>query len=332
MSNFNKTLLENLDSLNNFITESDDFEIVNARKENTGGHVDVYTGTLAGGRYFILTDDFFKTYDTDPSEVMDDPDFDEDDFDYRHVEEYFDNTDQEYKRVKQAILNKINLKEDASGKDDLIKVFMNTWANYNEYGASEGITPVGWMTPEEAVEYAKKYQEYEPFINDTENCPWDAEENGIAHELPNMQAYNEFEDKTLLKNLIETGRYNDIEDYISIAIDGDYIWFPGVKDDKELGEADVDMLGGIESVQNPWQYFDTSQRANELEIDMGAEEGNEDLSRSDYEQFAEEEAENMEEAGNLDYIERYFDYEAFGRNLRMDGFTYTTDGAVQIIR
>ena len=65
---------------------------------------------------------------------------------------------------------------------------------------------------------------------------------------------------------------------------------------------------------------------------MGAEEGNEDLSRSDYEQFAEEEAENMEEAGNLDYIERYFDYEAFGRNLRMDGFTYTTDGAVQIIR
>ena len=89
------------------------------------------------------------------------------------------------------------LKEESD--DDLIKVFMNTWANYNEYGADEGITPTGWMTPEEAIEYAKKYEEYEPFINDTDNCPWDAEENGVAHELPNMKAYNDFEDKTLKK-------------------------------------------------------------------------------------------------------------------------------------
>ena len=40
------------------------------------------------------------------------------------------------------IVKKLN--ED-NNRDDEIRVFLNTWANYNEYGADGGITPTGWI-------------------------------------------------------------------------------------------------------------------------------------------------------------------------------------------
>ena len=63
---------------------------------------------------------------------------------------------QEAKRIYGGIKRKPkkNLKEAA---DDEIKLFMNTWANYNENGADDRKTPTGWMSLDEAEEYAKKY-------------------------------------------------------------------------------------------------------------------------------------------------------------------------------
>ena len=63
-----------------------------------------------------------------------------------------DDYDRGYESMKRK--PKKNLKEAA---DDEIKLFMNTWANYNENGADDGITPTGWMSLDEAEEYAKKY-------------------------------------------------------------------------------------------------------------------------------------------------------------------------------
>ena len=59
---------------------------------------------------------------------------------------------------------------------DDIRIYMNTWANYNENGADlsqYGIESIadGWLTVEEALEFAEKYAEDEPFINDTDNVP-----------------------------------------------------------------------------------------------------------------------------------------------------------------
>ena len=62
-----------------------------------------------------------------------------------------------------------NLKESYDLKD--AEVFMNTWENYNEYGADSGITPTGWMSIEDAIDYFEEYAEHEPFINDTDNIP-----------------------------------------------------------------------------------------------------------------------------------------------------------------
>ena len=51
------------------------------------------------------------------------------------------------KTLSNKIMEHINIKKPKrvlkeSNYDD-VQVFMNTWANYNEYGADEGITPTG---------------------------------------------------------------------------------------------------------------------------------------------------------------------------------------------
>ena len=130
---------------------------------------------------------------------------------------------------------KVNRKFLESFNDEDAKVYMNTWKNYNEYGADlimYGIKD-GWMTPEEGLEFCKKYAEDEPFINDTDNCPIEISEyDNAPSKLEELIRYNEFEDKTLLKNAMETGQYSTIDDYINILESGDYIWFPGVSDDE----------------------------------------------------------------------------------------------------
>ena len=70
----------------------------------------------------------------------------------------------------------------------------------------------GWMTPEEGLEFCKKSAEDEPFINDADNCPIEISEyDNAPSKLEELIRYNEFEDKTLLKNAMETGQYSTID-------------------------------------------------------------------------------------------------------------------------
>lgn len=235
------------------------------------------------------------------------------------------------------------MKEDVDGSDDNIQVFMNTWANYNEYGADEGITPTGWMSPEDAIEYVKKYGEYEPFVNDTDNCPWEVGETSSIEDLQEMVRYNEYDDKTLLKNLIETGYYGDgaVGEYIDLAESGDYIWLPGVDSDEELGRRYVDdILGGIDMVNGKDNYFDREQYKEDMYADMRSvfmddndiesDDDFEENYQGEFDDYLDAIADTYEESGNI--ADEYFDYEKLGRELDMEGFTFTSDGAIQIIR
>jgi len=219
------------------------------------------------------------------------------------------------------------LKEDESSSDNIM-VYMNTWKNYNEYGAdleAYGIKD-GWMTPEQGLEFCKKYAEDEPFINDVDNCPIEVSEYDNAPEkLQELIRYNEFEDKELLKNAMETGMYSTVDEYIDVLERGDYIWFPGVSDDAGLGEAYVDMVG-FEGVSNKENYIDRQAVIDMIESTYSEEE---------LEEYggAEEEADVMIDSyvsdGNEDFIEQYFDYDALGRDLSYD-YTYTSDGAIDL--
>ena len=234
---------------------------------------------------------------------------------------------------------KVSRKFLESFNDEDAKVYMNTWKNYNEYGADlimYGIKD-GWMTPEEGLEFCKKYAEDEPFINDTDNCPIEISEyDNAPSKLEELIRYNEFEDKTLLKNAMETGQYSTIDDYINILESGDYIWFPGVSDDEELGRAYVDMVG-IEGVQDRERYFDRDSWKEDVRADEESyyreensleDEDDWEEHESDFENYLNSLADEMAE--NYDGNEEDFDYEALGRDLSFD-YTYTSDGAINLL-
>lgn len=229
------------------------------------------------------------------------------------------------------------LKEEVENSDD-IQVYMNTWKNYNEYGAdleAYGIKD-GWMTPEQGLEFCEKYAEDEPFINDVDNCPIEVSEYDNAPEkLQELIRYNEFEDKELLKNAMETGMYSTVDDYIEVLESGDYIWFPGVSDEEDLARAYVDMVG-FEGIANKENYFDRDNWKDEVRADEESyyreENGLEDEDEweeheSDFEDYLDAMADEM--AANYDGNEEDFDYEQLGNDLSYD-YTFTSDGAIQL--
>ena len=231
---------------------------------------------------------------------------------------------------------KKNLKEsEDSGK---LEVFMNTWANYNEYGADEGITPTGWMSPEEALEYCKKYAEYEPFINDVENSPVEVSEyDNAPQKLEQLIKLNNSENKEIVKAIIESGHTDDIDEAIEIADNGDYTWFPGVSSDYELGEAYINMVGSIKDTlgDRATNYIDESRLREDLRDDAtnaiyedGEYESIDDIPEEEIDSYVDSFIDDM----LIDDVtlENYFDYEAFGRDLGFDGFTFTTDGCICI--
>lgn len=229
------------------------------------------------------------------------------------------------------------LKEEVENSDD-IQVYMNTWKNYNEYGAdleAYGIKD-GWMTPEQGLEFCEKYAEDEPFINDVDNCPIEVSEYDNAPEkLQELIRYNEFEDKELLKNAMETGMYSTVDDYIEVLESGDYIWFPGVSNEEDLARAYVDMVG-FEGIANKENYFDRDNWKDEVRADEESyyreENGLEDEDEweeheSDFEDYLDAMADEM--AANYDGNEEDFDYEQLGNDLSYD-YTFTSDGAIQL--
>lgn len=164
---------------------------------------------------------------------------------------------------------KKNLKEAA---DDEIELFMNTWANYNEHGADGVITPTGWMSLDEAEEYADKYEEYEPFINDTENVPEELgvnEYSDISETVDMLRKYEDFDDtqKEVFAALIDD-RY-EVDKAFDIVDDNDYFYVKG-DDDAELAENYIDELGGIESFDRDTleRYFDYGRYGRDLAFDF----------------------------------------------------------------
>lgn len=164
---------------------------------------------------------------------------------------------------------KKNLKEAA---DDEIKLFMNTWANYNENGADDGITPTGWMSLDEAEEYAEKYAEYEPFINDTDNVPKALDVNeysDISETIDMLRRYEDFNDtqKEVFAALIDDGYEEDKA--FDIVDDGDYFYIEG-DSDIDLAYNYIDELGGIESLNRDTlkRYFDYGGYGRDLAYDF----------------------------------------------------------------
>ena len=120
------------------------------------------------------------------------------------------------------------------------------------------------------------------------------------------------------------------EDTVDIINRGDFIFFPGVEDDEELGHAFVDMCGGISAAVG------RDRLATYIDIDLVAEtfkegmEDDPDLADMDddaWYSLAEEQVEMSPES-----YENYFDYDQYGRDLHMEGGYFFGDlGAIAIL-
>ncbi len=253
----------------------------------------------------------------------------------------------------------INESKNLTESFDDMEVFMNTWANYNEYGADGVLTPTGWMSIDEAIEYCEEYADYEPFINDTDNVPFEINEysnaSSVLQDLKELQDSNVDED--VVEAIVEAGGY-DVKEAVEIAERGDYYFYPDVHDYSDLAYAVIDEIGSLGDALGDriTNYIDEDQMRREYSWDVR------DMMRDDAEYAVDEEHEGededsydreqeiedwideheddyldsiideeirLAEAGEID-LSNYFDYEAFGRDLSYDGYTFTDKGAILI--
>ncbi len=255
------------------------------------------------------------------------------------------------------------LKESAGDED--VQVYMNTWANYNEYGADlskYGINSIkdGWMSIDEAREFAEKYAEDEPFINDIETPLGSLginEYSNVEESLDLLEKISEYDKYDLeVIGAIYEDQGGELKDSIEIFDSGDYEYYSGVNSLTDLAYELIAQIGGIkDAVSNPENYIDEEALRRDLSFDIrelmrdsAEEEIDEKHKYDDEEDFdREQEIEDWMDEHEDDYldmyvdeilndidgktIENYFDYDAFGRDLGYDGYYITDKGAIRIL-
>lgn len=127
-------------------------------------------------------------------------------------------------------------------------------------------------------------------------------------------------------DMITDDQNGDVEEAVDAVERGDYLFFPGVEDDEELGKAYIDMIGSIKDAVGDFleRYIDIQEVADDMKRDPGNTADDELLDDSTWYAIAEEQVEINPEA-----YEDFFDYEAFGRDFHFNnGAFFGQFGAV----
>ena len=165
------------------------------------------------------------------------------------------------------------LKEDAANDGDDIELYMNTWGNYNEYGADVDKINGGWMSVEKAKEFLDAHKEEEPFINDTENVPEALDIDEYSNPwtaIEQIEFVQGVDDTDAFLAILED--QGDFESAKDIYESGDFTFFPGVDNDFDLGKAWFDMVGGVDGIQNPQNYVNREYVKDAIVNDLGSDE------------------------------------------------------------
>lgn len=263
---------------------------------------------------------------------------------------------------KESVQKPKHIANEAFGDD--MRVYMNTWANYNEYGADlsqYGIMSLkdGWMTIDDALEFCEEHAEDEPFINDTDNIPSGLDINEYSNAIETLEKLQELEgldiDDDLLDALTETT--GSIDDAIDVYESGDYEWYPGISSYTDLAYEVIEQLGGLKyAVSNITNYIDENAMRRDYEYgvrdimyddakyEVEKEHRLDDEDEYDKDQEIEDWIDNnidsyldsiiseeisLAEMGEVD-LSDYFDYEAYGRDLSFDDYYIANTGAIRV--
>lgn len=165
---------------------------------------------------------------------------------------------------------------------------------------------------------------FKSFINNQERYSLNKFKQQITNILNVVNNFSEEEFEALNIAIESTGPW-DFEDTVESINRDDYIYFPGVESDYDLGKTYVDYIGDIKEAvgeEDLADYIDIREVAQDYYNNN--EDKNLDL--EDYIDIAREEvAENPE-----DFLD-FFDFDAFGKDLRLiDGYFIGSTGAIWI--
>lgn len=223
----------------------------------------------------------------------------------------------------------------------------------NEATATQKIDMRKIRRPQQIDKYVKPISD--ELIRQLKEVGFDAGPHLSGQDYPLDEAFgiddDEYED--ILDGFIDMG-YSD-EDAERKIINGEYMYYAGVTDDAALGERYISDIGSIKDAVSNWDhYIDENSLRDDLSYDIDeimredAEEAVREEHKyddeSDYDfdeevenwmeehrnKYLDAEVENYLEFASSEEAERYFDYEAFGRDLRYDGWFYTDNGALYI--
>ena len=189
-------------------------------------------------------------------------------------------------------------------------------------------------------DFGAPYEEW--FVTDYE-CNLDGFRWEDLGEYPSYESLQEFgellesvDDNEAVSNAYEvTG---NLKEAIEGIENGDLIYYPGINSDSELGEYIISEIYGDDIPDDlVKEYFDYEALGRDLSFDEYENDEGEMVSAGEY-WFGDENASNQEigeeyvaEVGIEGVVnkEYYFDYETFGRDLTLGGFTFTSDGCIE---
>ena len=216
-----------------------------------------------------------------------------------------------------------------------IRMFITNLGKYNEgelvgkwvdlpcYDLEDQLLEIG--VSDEPDEFGNMYEEW--FVTDYET---DIPGLDLSSEYPNIDELNELaetvQDWDEDDELLALGAYldngYDIDDAIRHVEDRDYIIYTDCYNMRDVAMAYVEMCGSVidaagkEAAEN---YIDWDQYAEDL-WDNGGFDSKED---------AQEYADEVQFTGDYDddFIESYFNYESYGRDMGINGtFVYMNNG------
>lgn len=223
------------------------------------------------------------------------------------------------------------------------KAFITNLGKYNEGElVGEWVEfPIDEDEFEEILERIGINDYYEEWFVTDYDCNLDSFNWSELGEYPGYDRLNEFgelvesiDDIEAVENALEVN--SDLEEVIEGLDNGSITFVSGINNDEDLGYYYIDMMGGITS-DLAEEYIDYEALGRDISFDSYEDDDGNDISAGEY-WCGDEDASDreigetfVEEVGvdGVSNLDSYFDYEAYGRDIRMESnITFTKDGII----